>query len=111
MRNEDGREIIYPSNLEVYNYLNDGYGICNKCGAVMDEEFRGRIDMYICPACGWEIDVMDYEYEEDDDGMELVLDENGEEFLIPKMDMPPAGCRACGGPYPYCKSTCREYDD
>jgi len=110
MSNENGKEIIYPSKLEVSDYLNSGRGICNQCGAVMTESMRDRISYYTCPACGWEIDVMDYEYEDDDD-MELVLDENGEEFLIPRMDMPPAGCRACGGPYPYCKSTCKEYDD
>ena len=110
MRNENGKEIIRPSGSEILEYLNDGWGICNKCGAVMDEEIRNRISVYTCPACGWEIDAMDYEYEDGDD-MELVLDERGDEYLIPKNDMPPAGCRACGGPYPYCKATCRDYDD
>lgn len=110
MRNENGKKIIYPSGAEVQEYLNDGWGICNKCGAVMDEEIRNRISVYTCPACGWEIDAMDYEYEDGDD-MELVQDERGDSYLIPRMDLPPAGCRACGGPYPYCKATCRDYDD
>ena len=110
MRNENGKEIIYPSGTDVQEYLNDGCGICNKCGALMDEEIRKGIGVYTCPACGWEIDVMDYEYEDGDD-MELVQDERGDSYLIPKMDMPPAGCRACGGPYPYCKDACRDYDD
>lgn len=53
---------------------------------------------------------MDYEYEEEDT-MELVQDERGDEYLIPRGDMPPAGCRACGGPYPHCKASCKMYDD
>lgn len=110
MRNGNGKEIIRPSGSEVMKYLNNGYGICNKCRALMDESIKEKIGVYTCPACGWEIDVMDYEYE-DGDEMELVQDENGEEFLIYKNDMPPAGCRTCGGPYPYCKDDCKKYDD
>ena len=67
MHNENGKEIIRPSGEEVYEYLNDGWGICNKCGAVMDEEIKNRIGVYTCPACGWECDVMDYEYEDGDE--------------------------------------------
>ena len=109
MNKENGKEIIYPSGAEVYEYLNDGWGICNKCGALMDEEIRNGLGVYTCPACNWECDVMDYEYEEDDE-MELAMDDNGDEYLIYKTDKPPAGCRACGGPYPFCKATCNEYD-
>lgn len=43
--------------------------------------------------------------------MELVLDERGKNCLIFRNDMPPAGCRACGGPYPYCKASCKMFDD
>lgn len=53
---------------------------------------------------------MDYEYESGDD-MELALDERGDEYLILRNDMPPAGCRACRGPYPYCKASCKMFDD
>lgn len=53
---------------------------------------------------------MDYEYE-DGDEMELVLDERGKNCLIFRNDMPPAGCRTCGGPYPYCKASCKMFDD
>ena len=45
------------------------------------------------PSCGWEIDEMDYEYE-DGDEMELVLDERGKDCLIFRNDMPPAGCQS-----------------
>jgi len=105
-----GKELIWPECAEIREYLNDGWGICNKCGALMDEEIRNRIGVYTCPACGWEIDVMEYEYEEGDP-MELVQDERGDEYLIPRNNTPPQGCRACGGPYPYCKSSCKMYDD
>ena len=56
-------------------------------------------DIYTCPSCGWEIDEMEYEYERDED-----VDERGD-------DIPPAGCRACGGPYPNCKLSCKLFDD
>lgn len=40
-----------------------------------------------------------------------VQDERGDDYLVFRNDMPPAGCRACGGPYPYCKPSCRMFDD
>lgn len=70
----------------------------------------GGCDIYACPSCGWEIDEMEYEYESGDP-MELVQDERGDDYLVFRNDMPPAGCRACGGPYPYCKPSCRMFDD
>lgn len=57
-----GRKVVKPAGSELMDYLNKGYAICNKCGAVVD-------------------------------------------------DMPPAGCKACGGPYPYCKVSCKMFDD
>lgn len=56
------------------------------------------------------IEELDYEYESADE-MELGLDERGDEYLIFRDDMPPAGCKACGGPYPYCKASCKMFDD
>lgn len=107
MRRKENR-VIKPVGSELMDYLNKGYAICNKCGAVMDrrEDPKGGCDIYTCPSCGWEIDEMDYEYE-DGDEMELVLDERGKNCLIFRNDMPPAGCRTCGGPYPYCKASCK----
>ena len=84
MRNNKGKKIIKPAGSELMDYI------------------------YTCPSCGWEIDEMDYEYE-DGDEMELVLDERGDDRLIYRNDMPPAGCRACGGPYPYCKASCKMF--
>lgn len=107
-----GKKVIRPAGDELMDYLNRGFAICNRCGAVMDqrEDPRGGCDIYACPSCGWEIDEMEYEYESGDP-MELVQDERGDDYLVFRNDMPPAGCRACGGPYPYCKPSCRMFDD
>lgn len=93
-------------------YLGRGFAICYRCGAVMDrrEGPRGGCGIYACPSCGWEIDEMGYEYVSGDP-MGLVQDERGGDYLVFRDVMPPAGCRACGGPYPYCKPSCRMFDD
>lgn len=52
------------------------------------------------------IELEDYEYESDEEV------EWTEEMLdMEQGDIPPAGCRACGGPYPYCKTSCKLFDD
>lgn len=100
-------KIVKPEGIELMNYLNEGYAICNKCGAIMDRKdgSRGENDIYACPSCGWKVDVMDYEYE---DGEEEWTEEVLKAY---EGDVPPAGCRACGGPYPQCKTSCKMFDD
>lgn len=53
-----GKKVIRPAGDELMDYLNRGFAICNRCGAVMDqrEDPRGGCDIYACPSCGWEID-------------------------------------------------------
>lgn len=104
-----GDDIIKPEGLELLRYLNDGYAICNKCGAIMDYEEgpAGGCDVYNCPSCGWKTDVMDYEYETDDEEVEWTT----EMLNAYGGDVPPAGCRACGGPYPHCKTSCKLFDE
>jgi predicted RNA-binding Zn-ribbon protein involved in translation (DUF1610 family) len=65
-----GKKVIRPAGDELMDYLNRGFAICNRCGAVMDrrEDPRGGCDIYACPSCGWEIDEMEYEYESGDPG-------------------------------------------
>ncbi len=101
------QKIIKPEGMELMEYLNNGYAICNHCGAVMDrkEDPRGGCDIYACPSCGWEVDEMDYEYE---DNEEEWTEETLESY---RGDVPPAGCRACGGPYPHCKTSCKLFDN
>jgi predicted RNA-binding Zn-ribbon protein involved in translation (DUF1610 family) len=99
--------IIKPEGVELLRYLNNGYAICNRCGAVMDrkEDDSGGCDVYSCPSCGWETDETEYEYEDGETEWtsEILNMYNG--------DVPPSGCRACGGPYPHCKSSCKLFDD
>ena len=47
-------QIIKPEGIELMEYLNEGYAICNKCGAVMDrkEHPRGGNDIYAHHAVG-----------------------------------------------------------
>ncbi len=101
------QRIIKPEGMELLEYLNDGYAICNKCGAVMDrkEDPKGGCDIYVCPSCGWEVDEMEYEYEDSEEEWDLEI------LSHYKGDIPPAGCRACGGPYPHCKSSCKLFDE
>ncbi|WP_303330914.1 hypothetical protein [Bacteroides acidifaciens] len=101
------QKIIRPEGMELVEYLNDGYAICNKCGAVMDrrEDPNGGCDIYACPSCGWEVDEMDYEYE---DSEEEWTEGTLESY---KGNVPPVGCRACGGPYPHCKTSCKLFDN
>lgn len=107
-----GKKVVRPAGDELVGCLSRGFAVCYRCGAVMDrrEDPSGGCDVYACPSCGWGIDEMEYEYESGDP-MELVQDERGDDYLVFRNDMPPAGCRACGGPYPYCKPSCRMFDD
>lgn len=101
-------KIIKPEGIELIEYLNNGYAICNRCGAVMrqTEDPKTGCGVYICPSCGLKVDEEDYEYESDEEV------EWTEEMLdMEQGDIPPAGCRACGGPYPYCKTSCKLFDD
>lgn len=103
-------KIIKPEGMELLKYLNDGYAICNECGAVMERKSdpNGGCDIYVCPSCGWEMDEMDYEYEQDK-GYEKEW--TSELMEIYRDDIPSVGCRACGGPYPYCKTSCKLFDE
>lgn len=49
-----GRKVVKPAGSELMDYLNKGYVICNKCGAVMDrkEDPGGGCDIYARPVDG-----------------------------------------------------------
>lgn len=65
---------------------------------------KGGCDIYTCPSCGWEIDEMEYEYEDNNEWTETILGMNHN-------NVPPVGCQACGGPYPHCEISCKLFDD
>ena len=48
-------KIIKPEGIELIEYLNNGYAICNRCGAVMEqtEDPKTGCEIYICPSCGF----------------------------------------------------------
>lgn len=96
-------KIIKPEGRDLMNRLNDGEAICNDCGAVMHMQ-TGDSGELVCPACGWQVHTTDYIYEEEAEWDQSILQAyNG--------DVPPAGCRACGGDYPNCKTSCKLFDE
>lgn len=50
-------KIIKPEGIELIEYLNNGYAICNRCGAVMRqaEDPKTGCGVYICPSWNKEI--------------------------------------------------------
>ena len=99
-------KIIKPEGNELLNYLNEGYAICNHCGAVMDYTEENGRSYYVCPSCDVKVDSSDYEYDngQDKEWTPQMIDIFGN-------DIPPTGCMNRGGPYPYCKLSCKLFDD
>lgn len=94
-------KVFRPQGQDLINCLNDGCIICNECGACMYSEANPDSPgyLYICPGCGLKVDTIDYEY-------------TGQYALTGTIPgLPPEGCRACGGPYPDCTSSCPLFDD
>ena len=97
-------KVIRPEGMDLINCRNNGTPICKECGAIMNRKDNGQYcDILVCPGCGFEIDDMDYEFEEDEEDYDSIYDEDD--------STPPKGCIACGGPYPYCKTSCKIFDD
>lgn len=99
------KKTIIPTGSEVWDYINNGYAVCNQCGALMEE---GEEYTYKCPNCGWVIDQDEYVYDDGDPDPTDITDDMKKVFGEP---VPPSGCIACGGPYPYCKTSCPIFDD
>ncbi|MDR2774890.1 MAG: hypothetical protein LBC19_09140 [Tannerella sp.] len=77
-------------NAELFDDTPEGpWAECLECDTLM--EYSRNLERFRCPMCGKEIAEEDYE--ESCDGS------------------PPFGCRACGGPYPHCMTSCRLFDD
>lgn len=57
-------KIIKPEGIELIEYLNNGYAICNRCGAVMrqTEDPKTGCGVYICPLCGLKVDGRNARY-------------------------------------------------
>lgn len=78
--------------------MSDNY-ICKECGAVM---YMADDEVAVCPKCGYSMDIEDYstdnDYEEYYSPMDSILEE-------------PECCKACGGPYPSCTTSCKIFDE
>lgn len=65
---------------------------CPECGTTMGYNYY--TSEFKCPSCGYIMDEYDWDRDDEDDPDEI-----------------PYGCRACGGPWPNCKTACKLYDD
>jgi len=62
---------------------------CHECDTLMG--YSQKLERFRCHCCGKEIAEEDYEEYYDD-------------------NTPPYGCRACGGPWPNCQTSCKLFD-
>lgn len=61
------QEILRPEGQELVDYINKGYPICEKCGALMNLMILSATDYYyVCTGCGFDIDTDDYRPPETD---------------------------------------------
>ena len=90
------------SEDEIKKELAMGNPVCPECSdSIMEAEYDSNGNgTFICPKCGYDIEEEYYDYFFDDD-----LYNSTDE------DEPDAGCQACGGPYPQCKTSCSRFDD
>lgn len=80
-----------------YDQIPDYSGCCPDCPVCGETMGYSYIQSeFKCPSCGHIMDEADWDYES------IYEDEP---------DKPPYGCAACGGPWPYCKTSCKIYDD
>jgi len=80
---------------------------CFSCGIYMDYKKgdRGIFDSYwVCPSCKRKIK---------EEAIYNKLEKENEYWLknnMPSLNDEPECCIACGGPWPYCKTTCKIFD-
>ena len=78
---------------------------CDKCGTFMNSQsgFSVTNGTWVCTECGFVNDVTEDNIREDTPDY-YSSDTND-------YDEVPEGCRACGGPYPQCTTSCKLFDD
>jgi DNA-directed RNA polymerase subunit M/transcription elongation factor TFIIS len=72
--------------------------VCAKCGQMIKDNGN---TILICTSCG---------YSTDTEGQN-VGGNRSNHYLNTREKSAPSGCIACGGPYPYCKTSCPIFDD
>lgn len=75
---------------------------CPRCGGQMTFQFS---DEWECQSCGC---VGESEMDGDGNGWHIYITGEGGG---PNVDDMPECCKACGGPYPDCMSSCKIFDD
>lgn len=79
-----------------YNDIPDYSGYCPDCPECGSEmRYSYNKSEFKCFDCGLIMDEDDWDFEHDE----------------VNADIPPYGCRACGGPWPNCKTSCKLFDD
>lgn len=74
--------------------------ICEECGGKME---KADDTVLVCKECGYSTDIDDYgDAHEYDDYYSSVKESDADE---------PECCKACGGPYPECMTSCKIFDD
>lgn len=74
---------------------------CPFCGEEMEVEFYD----VVCPACLWSCPVDEFGEIEQQIQAKEESDDNIDYSTMPEC------CKACGGPYPSCTTSCKIFDD
>lgn len=74
--------------------------VCSRCGSPM---VKADDTVLVCTKCDHSVDIDDYGSE--DDYMDYYS--SSQESILEE----PECCRACGGPYPRCMTSCKIFDD
>lgn len=77
------------------------YYDCFECKARMDLVD----DVLVCPNCGHSVELEEWAFEEE------AYEEFQSSFGYTSALEQPECCRACGGPWPDCETSCKIFDD
>lgn len=103
-------ETTVEEDEEKYDEFANSPHICPKCGGIMQFDYKDGEDTWICYNCGTrgvsEYDVIKQEW--------YVSTENSylyDDVYHNSINEEPECCKACGGPWPACETSCKIFDD
>lgn len=88
-------------------YTKEEY-VCQKCGSLM--MYVGGLLDWECPTCGAEGSI-EYDNVNKEYYVSVAESYTYEEIYSDPIRNEPDCCKACGGPYPNCLSSCKMFDD
>ena len=95
---DSSKQIVLPEDdddgIEPY-----GEYVCSECGGLMK---KADDTVLVCTKCGYSVDIEDYGVEDD-----YIDYYSSQDEILGE----PECCRACGGPYPSCMTSCKIFDD